>query len=151
MADKAKTQGSKAQQAGKPGGGSPGSKPSGKSKSGEKVTTEGSARVLNEVKGRLEKMEAGDLPVIEKVAPDGTSRRVDPTGEMVRPIPEEVAAVTQAAEAFANQHLAGEYDAPKPAAKQKPAPKKTPSSEGPQEAAQPKGFFARILGWFKRS
>ncbi len=121
-----------------------------------KVKTEGSARVLNEVKGRLEHLEAGEMPVIERVGPDGTSRRVDHTGEMVRPAvdaaPAEDPAIRAAAEAFAAEHSAGKAGsvAPKAAPKKAPAPPDSKPTAATKEPAK-QGFFARILAIFRRS
>ncbi len=48
------------------------------------VSPESSKAVLKTVAGRLSRIEAGDLPVIERVNPDGTTGyAVDHTGEMV--------------------------------------------------------------------
>lgn len=115
------------------------------------VTTEGSARVLNEVKGRLERIETGDLPVIERIGADGTSRRVDQTGEMIRPDADHfdaarLEAVNEAAEAFATQHRASAADEP---------PATTPSvkpTDGASRASEPErtGLWARIMSWFRR-
>src|SRR5690554_6182088 len=72
-----------------------------------KVQTEGSARVLNEVKGRLERMATGEMPVIERIGPDGRTHRVDQTGEMIRPDPGAAASLQDRAEAFAAAHQSG--------------------------------------------
>lgn len=113
------------------------------------VATEGSAAVLNQVKGRLERMETGELPVIERVGPDGTTRRVDHTGEMVRPEAAEIDGARAAAEAFAAEHRAGTTG---PKAAQRPDQTGPPSQ--PEEAmsapARP-GLWARITAWFRRS
>lgn len=111
-----------------------------------KVDTEGSARVLNEVKGRLERMETGDFPVIQRVDADGNVRQVDQTGEMVRP---DQAEVQDAAERFAADHRAASArpDAsPDPAA----APEHASEPEPPSTPLRA-GLWARIKAWFRRS
>lgn len=112
-----------------------------------KVTTEGSAHVLNEVMGRLENIEAGDLPVIERVGPDGTSTRVDPTGEMIRPAPEALDDLARAAEAFATEHHAAAAAAPPSAGIEAAAP--APTEPGENVAANG-GLWARVTAWFRR-
>ena len=113
-----------------------------------KVRTESSKKVLKTVAGRLSKMEAGELPVIERVSADGSTRVVDHTGEMVRPDAAELDAAREAAERFAADHRAN------PVA---PAPKQQPPSrpietkvDSPDVDARP-GLWARIIGWFKGS
>ncbi len=115
-----------------------------------KVTTEGSARVLNEVKGRLERIETGELPVIERIGADGTTRRVDPTGEMIRPDTAHLAAVNEAAEQFAAQHRAADASSPaaSPAAAVTSAPVGSESDADPVPART--GLWARIIAWFRR-
>ncbi|MBS1848106.1 MAG: hypothetical protein JST73_07490 [Actinobacteria bacterium] len=112
----------------------------------EKVTTEGSARVLNKVKGRLESMEVGDLPVIERVAADGTTRPVDANGGVVGADAERVAELNAAAEAFAQEHQATAPAPKKQLAGDRPAPPK--SSGGAGGADKPMGLWARIKSWF---
>ena len=113
-----------------------------------KVSTESSQKVLKTVAGRLSKVEAGELPVIERVSADGSTHIVDHTGEMIRPGVDELDAAREAAERFAADHRAN------PVA---PAPKQQPPShpaeskiEVPEAEARP-GLWARIMGWFKRS
>ncbi len=115
-----------------------------------KVTTEGSARVLNEVKGRLERIETGELPVIERIGPDGSTRRVDPTGEMIRPDTAHLAAVNEAAEQFAAQHQAA--DGPTSSVLPGAAATGTPDAAGVDADTVPArtGLWARIMGWFRR-
>lgn len=118
---------------------------------GAEVTTEGSARVLNEVKGRLERIETGELPVIEKVGADGSSRRVDPTGEMIRPEPAAVdaarlAAVNEAAEAFASEHRAAAEEPPAPAVPAAPVA----DDEGHGKTRGRTGLWAWIRALFGR-
>lgn len=111
------------------------------------VEVEGSARVLSEVKGRLERMETGELPVIQRVGPDGSVRQVDPTGEMVRPATTDIDAINAAAEAFAAEHrVAG----PGPAAAPAPVPAPEPVPVHAPEPT-PTGLWARIRAWFGRS
>ncbi len=107
-----------------------------------KLDTEGSAQVLNEVKGRLENMETGDLPVIQRIGADGTVRQVDPTGEMIRP-DVDLDAMNRAAEAFAAEVAAETVadPAPEPQVAGTPAPVETPR----------RGLWARIKAWFGRS
>jgi len=109
-----------------------------------KVTTEGSARVLNEVKGRLERIETGALPVIERIGPDGTVRRVDQTGEMIRPEPGEMDAARRAAEAFADEHssMASHGDGA--------MARSAPVASADEPVAPRAGFWARIAAWFRR-
>lgn len=116
-----------------------------------KVTTEGSARVLNEVMGRLERMDAGELPVIERVGPDGVTRRVDQTGQMIRPDNAQIEAsrldaVNEAAEAFAQEHHAN------PAAAPSKAPAAPSQRSGVEESEPPRaGLWERIKAWFRRA
>ena len=114
-------------------------------KSPKQVSTEGSKTVLSQVKGRLERMETGEMPVIQRVGPDGTSRRVDHTGEMVRPDTAQAEAARAAAEAFAAEHRAG-TTTPPPA----PAPAPPPQQPVVAESERP-GIWARITAWFRRS
>lgn len=116
-----------------------------------KVTTEGSARVLTEVMGRLERMDAGEAPAIERVGPDGTTRRVDATGKMIRPDAARVAAVNEAAEAFASEHREAAATPATAPVSARPAAS-TPAPE-PTRTAEPerKGLWARIKALFGRS
>ncbi len=107
-----------------------------------KVQTEGSARVLNEVKGRLERMATGEMPVIERIGPDGRTHRVDQTGEMIRPDPGATASLQDRAEAFAAAHQGD------PATPPGAAPEAEPAPEPRVEPAA--GFWARIKAWFRR-
>lgn len=117
-----------------------------------KVATEGSARVLNEVKGRLENIDAGELPIIEKVARDGSTRRVDPTGEMIKPDAAQMAAVSAAAEAFSSEHLAGATPEPVSSDSPESEGKRGDGSEPTRTVAHaPLGFWARVKAWFTRS
>ncbi|HET8930390.1 MAG TPA: hypothetical protein VFN21_07025 [Acidimicrobiales bacterium] len=127
------------------------SSPTGSKQAAGDVSTEGSARVLNEVKGRLERIETGELPVIEKIGADGSTRRVDPTGEMIRPDGAHIDAarldaVNEAAEAFANQHHAPAADQPPSAGPSVSAADRAPRPSG----AERKGLWARIMSWFRR-
>lgn len=108
-----------------------------------KLDTEGSARVLNEVKGRLERMETGEMPVIQRVTSDGSVRQVDATGEMVRPDAERIAAMNEAAEAFAAEHGAGaNVETPSP------TPDGADESRSGPDTKRPRGLWARIKAWF---
>ena len=127
-----------------------------------KVSTESSKKVLKTVAGRLSKMEAGDLPTIERVAADGSTRAVDHTGEMIRPSAAQVEAAREA-----NRPSSGEVEAAREAAEQfsaehrahptPPAPKQQPPLRLPETNVQAPmaedrpGLWARIMGWFKRS
>ncbi len=109
------------------------------------VSPESSKAVLKTVAGRLSRIEAGDLPVIERVNPDGTTGyAVDHTGEMVRPSDSEVDAARDAAERFSAEHR----DAPPPGPR---PPAGVPVAAPPAEEPRPQGLWARIMGWFGRS
>lgn len=117
-----------------------------------KAKTESSKKVLKTVAGRLSNMEAGELPTIERVSADGTSRVVDHTGEMIRPSTDEVDAARDAADEAAEQFAAEHRAHPvAPAPKQQP-PSRPPAPKVDAPAAEERiGLWARIMGWFKRS
>ena len=103
-----------------------------------KVSTESSKKVLKTVAGRLSKMEAGDLPTIERVAADGSTRAVDHTGEMIRPSAAQVEAAREA-----NRPSSDDLEAAREAAEQfsaehrahptPPAPKQQPQRPGDEQ------------------
>lgn len=109
------------------------------------VTTESSKAVLKTVAGRLSSIEAGELPVIERVNADGTTGyAVDHTGEMVRPSADDVDAAREAAERFSAEHR----DAPPPGPR---PPAGGPVAPQPTEQPTGKGLWARIKAWFSPS
>ncbi len=115
-----------------------------------KVDTEGSEQILNRVKGRLERMDTGDLPVIEHIGPDGSVRRVDHTGEMVRPDPGQIDAAREAAEAFAREHRTAAVDARSAGPSAPSAPPEGSRTIADTAPVQRKGLWARIAAWFRR-
>lgn len=120
-----------------------------------KVTTESSHKVLKEVAGRLEKIDAGELPTIRYVGGDGSGESVvSPTGEVqavpasAAPIGESSAGVLRAESRFSDV-LSGAND-------NQAAPANAVNSNEAWQPSIPKaeprpGFLARLFAkLFKR-
>ena len=103
--------------------------------------------MLKTVAGRLSSIETGEMPVIERVNPDGTTGyAVDHTGEMVRPSSTEVDAAREAAERFSAEHRDAPPPGPRPPAGVPAAP--SPTVGGCRAV---RACWARIKAWFSGS